>query len=175
MNVKKTQLLAMSMLMTLASCCDVLANESDEYRVKAEYLMNFARFIYWPEKVVKTTEFFNICVRGESPISISLHELSINKVINKNIKIGEKNKSLDDCQVVYFAKSRANRYKDVVNKLTGKPVLTVSDIEGFSTAGGMIEFVKLRNRISFEINFEQSTKSNIKYRTQLLLVAEKLR
>lgn len=54
-------------------------------------------------------------------------------------------------------------------------VLTVSDVQGFSTERGMIEFVRVKNRIKFEINFTQSTKHGIKYRSQLLEVAEKLR
>ena len=54
-------------------------------------------------------------------------------------------------------------------------VLTVSDVKGFSSEGGMIEFVRLNNRIKFEINVTQSTKSGIKYRSQLLEVAERLR
>lgn len=39
----------------------------------------------------------------------------------------------------------------------------------------MIEFVRFDNKIKFEINVAQSTKSGIKYRSQLLEVAEQLR
>ena len=51
----------------------------------------------------------------------------------------------------------------------------MSDVDGFSSEGGMIEFIRVNNKIKFEINVTQSEKSGIKYKSQLLEVAEKLR
>lgn len=169
------------MLLTLTStafCAQAHDDVSKEYQLKAAYLLNFARFIYWPEEAFKTAEKkFNICVLGGSPFGGSLDKLSSKKIQNKKIKLRYE-KTIDEvksCHIVYFGETEKEEYESVISDLSGSVTLTVSDINGFSENGGMIEFIRVKNKIKFEINIEQSSRSGIKYRSQLLEVAEKLR
>lgn len=163
--------------MPVSWCASAHEELSREYQIKAAYLLNFARFIYWQESFISTAENFNICVIGSNPFDESLKKLSNKKIKNKNIKINYSNSFIKEakCKIVFISKEKDNNYKETLDKIGNSAVLTVSDIEGFSQYGGMIEFVRVKNKIKFEINLGRSNKSNIKYRSQLLEVAERLR
>lgn len=153
------------------------ANTAREYQLKAAYLLNFARFVYWPEATFSAeTKNFNICVSGENPFGDSLDKLSDKKIQNRSINVYYENDSetISNCHIFYISESEKEDYKQLIAEL---PVgmLTVSDIEGFAGNGGMIEFVRISNKIKFEINVGESLNKGIKYRSQLLEVAEKLR
>jgi len=165
------------MLVLISWSSSVHAELSREYQLKAAYLLNFARFIYWPEDVISTAENFNICVIGENPFAKSLDILSNKKIKNKNINVEyfENYNREDQCQIVYISKDKKHQVKEILEKINNNTLLTVSDIEDFSKQGGMIGFIRVKNKIKFEINLAQSSKSNIKYRSQLLEVAEQLR
>ncbi|MCW8933741.1 MAG: YfiR family protein [Gammaproteobacteria bacterium] len=164
-------------LVSMSWCASVHADFNREYQLKAAYLLNFARFIYWPEQVIKTADNFNICVIGENPFNDSLDKLSNKKIKNKKIKITYSKYYVEEtqCHIAYISKTKNNEHKDIINKIGNDVVLTVSDIDGFALDGGMIGFVRVKNKIKFEINVDKSVKSNIKYRSQLLEVAEQLR
>jgi len=151
---------------------------SKEYKLKAAYLLNFARFVYWPEEAFeKTGNNFNLCVYGESPFGENLDKLSSKKILKRNIKLSYV-KSLEEssaCHIVFICSSEEAELENLITDLPDRIMLTVSDIEGFSAGGGMIEFVRVGNKIKFEINVKESTKQGIKYRSQLLEVAEHLR
>jgi len=155
----------------------VYADTNREYRLKAAYLLNFARFVYWPTgSFLSETDAFKICVYGESRFGENLNQLLSKKVQGRSIKINYKDdlKNITECHILFISKpDKVSNYK--VASEVPRNVLTVSDIEGFSSEGGMIEFIRVDNKIKFEINVTQSTKSGIKFRSQLLEVAEKLR
>ena len=151
---------------------------SKEYKLKAAYLLNFARFIYWPEEAFeKTDNNFNICVYGESPFGESLNKLADKKIHKKNIKLNyvKKIEGVLGCHIVFICSSEEVVFEELISGFPEANMLTVSDIKGFSANGGMIEFVRVGNKIKFEINLKESARQGIKYRSQLLEVAEHLR
>jgi len=155
-------------------CSDV----SREYELKAAYLLNFARFIYWPQNAFKDDpDTFYICVYGINPFGDNLDWMSDKKINKKHVKFVYVSdfKYAESCHIVYIGKSDKKEYLSLIDTYSKKTVLTVSDIEGFSESGGMIGFVRVENKMKFEINVNKSTESGIKYRSQLLEVAETLR
>ena len=51
------------------------------------------------------------------------------------------------------------------------PILTVSDIDDFARAGGMIGLVEAEQRIRFDINLATARQANLKLSSQLLKLA----
>lgn len=154
-----------------------LADTSREYQLKAAYLLNFARFVYWQEQsFVSVDSAFTICVYGNNPFGGALNSLSNKKINNRPIKIRLLKQSKVElrCQIAFFPESAKTIYTSLKEQLPNQ-VLTVSEYEGFCEDGGMIEFIQVNNKIRFEINLTSSTESGIKYRSQLLEVAERLR
>ncbi|VAW60779.1 hypothetical protein MNBD_GAMMA09-1523 [hydrothermal vent metagenome] len=173
-----TNLLAILMPAVMAWSSSVYSDTTREYQLKAAYLLNFARFIYWPPEVFseKSSNFY-ICVYGDNPFGESLKHLSNKKIQNKKIKFMDikNSKGKESCHIVYISESEKDDYLKVIDRYSNKTVLIVSDISGFSRSGGMIEFIRIKNKIKFEINTKTSGKAGIKYRSQLLKVANKVR
>jgi len=155
----------------------VNADTSREYQLKAAYLLNFARFIYWPgDSFDSENDKFNICVYGSSSFDESLNLLLDKKVQGRSIQVDfiDRLKGISACHILFVSGDEAEKFYEFKMQMP-KHVLSVSDKEGFSESGGMIEFVRIRNKIKFEINVTQSTNAGIKYKSQLLEVAERLR
>lgn len=170
-NIAVTFVLAISFTNT------VYADATREYQVKAAYLLNFGRFIYWPKEAFSSAEDkFEICVYGDSPFGENLNLLLNKKVNDRSIKIShvENLSNAKTCRILFISKSSEISFYNFLSNMP-RYTLTVSDVKGFSSEGGMIEFVRVKNKIKFEINITQSTRYGIKYRSQLLEVAEKLR
>lgn len=154
-----------------------LADNSREYQLKAAYLLNFARFVYWPEQsFVSEDSAFTICVYGDNPFDGALNSLSNKQINNRSIEIRfiAQLKTDPQCQIAFFPETSQTTYTILKEKLP-RHVLTVSEYDGFSDDGGMIEFIQVNNKIRFEINLTSSTENGIKYRSQLLEVAERLK
>jgi len=172
-----SRVLVLAIAMTTLISNAAYADTSREYQLKSAYILNFARFIYWPSgSFLSSTDEFNICVYGESPFGESLDYLLGKKVQSRSIEISYKEamNNLEECHILFVSKSEHGNYEGMLSRVP-QSVLTVSDIEGFSSEGGMIEFVRVDNKVKFAINVTQSTKSGIKYKSQLLEVAELLR
>lgn len=154
-----------------------LADNSREYQLKAAYLLNFARFVYWPEQsFVSDESAFTICVYGDNPFDGALSGLSSKQINNRPIEMRffKQGKADTQCQIAFFPETAQTIYASIKDHLPPH-VLTVSEYPGFSEDGGMIEFIQVDNKIRFEINLTSSTENGIKYRSQLLEVAERLR
>ncbi|MCK5509114.1 MAG: YfiR family protein [Desulfobacterales bacterium] len=61
-------------------------------------------------------------------------------------------RSVKKCHVLFVTKSEKSRIKHTISKFKGSPVLTVSDVDDFVKAGGMIGMIRLNNKIRFHIN-----------------------
>jgi len=54
-----------------------------------------------------------------------------------------------DCKIVFISVSERGRLHQTLTALRKTPVLTVSDIDGFADAGGMINLVTKANKTNF--------------------------
>ena len=82
--------------------------------------------------------------------------------------------NLADCQLVFVAKSEGARRDQDLSALAGHPTLTVSDIDGFGKAGGMIQFYLDGTKLRFLINQEVAQKQSLKLSAQLLSLGKQV-
>ena len=75
------------------------------------------------------------------------------------------------CHLLFVSKSEQDKLDDILAANAGKPVVTVSDIEGFAKAGGIFEFKKKDGRLSFLINNSKARESGIHISASLLNLA----
>ena len=59
----------------------------------------------------------------------------------------------------------------VLSTLTGKCILTTSDVPGFAAEGGMVNFVQENEKVRFEINPGSAEKARLKISAKLLALA----
>jgi len=143
-----------------------------EYRIKAGFLYNFATFTEWPPEVKNT---LNLCIHGQSPFGEHLEELQGNKVDGRRLNILNLSSSeLSDCQIVFFARSDIQNLLPLLNKLSGKPVLTVADSPDAAQQGVILNMINEQNSITFEANQISARKNGLLLSSKLLRLASKV-
>ena len=145
-----------------------------EYRIKAAFLYNFAKFIQWPESAFVDPESpVFICILGKDPLTGALKNLTAKTVRGRRIVISHiKNiRSVKECHILFVTKSEKTRANHIISKLKDSPVLTVSDMDDFVKAGGMIGMARAENKIRFRINLVSAQNSGLTISSQLLKLA----
>lgn len=145
-----------------------------EYQVKAAFLYNFSKFVEWPDKAFSNnTTSINICVLGRNPFGNSIDSISDKSVQGRTIQIiiNPDSEHLNKCHILFISESEKGRLARIFNLLNYSSVLTVADLEGFASAGGMINLIMKDKKVSFEINLKAARKADLKISSQLLKLA----
>lgn len=154
------------------------AQSNEEYRVKAAYIYNFIKFAEWSgEHSVNRRSSIDVCIVGDSDLiqtkpvfaQGSTPKLSISLVQESNIK-----NIAEHCHIAFISESESAALADILTALKGKPVLTVSDIEGFPEKGGMIGFVLVDKKIKLVVNTNPVAAAGLRIDAQLLEIALKV-
>ena len=64
--------------------------------------------------------------------------------------------------------SEKGKLIEIVKELKGSRTLTIADVDGFLKYGGMINLVKVKKKIRWEVNRTPLKKANIRLSSQLL-------
>ncbi len=146
-----------------------------EYRVKAAFLWNFAKFIQWPTNAfTNDTAPFVIGVLGDDPFGEDLVQTVRDKQINAHpiaVRSFRTAAEAKGCHILFVSASETGRLEDIFKSLRGSPVLTVGDSGQFIKTGGMINFVFEGNKIRFQINDDAAKTADLKISSKLLSLA----
>jgi hypothetical protein len=149
---------------------------SEEYKIKAVFLYNFAQFVEWPERAfLASGPELVIGVLGDDPFGPYLDEtVRGEKVANHPLTVNRYQKVSDirTCHVLFISKSISEKYEDVFQAVKGKSILTVSDASGFAKKGGMIRFQSEDNKIKLKINLDAARAEDLVISSKLLRIAE---
>lgn len=150
-----------------------------EYDLKAVYLYNFLRFTNWPQGMPKNEDAsFTIGVIGDSPILPPLQVIakkSRGKIRTATIPATASQDVFKQYDLLFISRTEQRQLHSLLASLSSLQVLTVSDIDTFCDAGGMIRLVNVDNRIRWEINLSQLKRSGMSVKAQLLNSAWKVR
>jgi hypothetical protein len=141
-----------------------------EYQVKAAFLYNFVKFVEWPVNSPQTGPLV-ICVLGKDPFDGELERATEGKTVNGRPLIVRRLNdpaAVRSCQVLFVSSSELGRMPEVMRKLAGLSVLTVSDIDGFSDLGGIITFLMDGQRVRFRINQGAAERASLRISSKLL-------
>jgi len=147
---------------------------TDEYQVKAAYLLNFARFVDWPADVLPASAPLEIGIVGDDPFGVALEEVLRGKSANGHpirLRHLHWNDVLTSCQIIFISSSEEGHLPQILRYLGQDSVLTVSDIDRFSLRGGVIEFRMVGNRVRFDINRQPAIAARLSISSKLLGVA----
>lgn len=151
--------------LVLASLCYVAVHAatpaaalSDQYRVEAVFLFNFAQFVEWPVTAFNSpTDPLLIGVLGDDPFQSYLDDLvKGEKVGERSIEIRryQRVEDIADCHILFVCRSEAASVETTIAQLKGRSILTISDLDTFTRAGGMVRFVTENGKIRLRINVE---------------------
>jgi len=149
----------------------------EEYHVKAVYLYNFGKFVDWPAAAAQD-DVFRICVIGNDPFGQTLDATLAGESIDNRkliaVRIAFPREAVG-CRVLFISASEGLRLKEILKSVDKSAILTVSDLPGFTSNGGMIQFVLQENKVRFEVNLAAAAKSGLTFSSQLLKVATEVK
>lgn len=155
----------------------IIYAQTDEYLLKTGFLERFTRFIEWPGEtnIADNTKPFVISVIGKSPFDEKLdHFFETTKIKNRKVEIRyiSELEEIQDSHILFISKSKQKQLSGILSLTQDKPVLTVSDTNGFGKKGVLINFFIEQNKIHFEINKNAIQKSGLQMSYMLLNVAK---
>lgn len=145
-----------------------------EYKIKAAFLLNFAKFISWPENsFAHDNQLFKICVLGDNPFGSALSAVESRSVGSRKIVLNYISDvgQARNCHLLFISVSEINNLDAVLAALSDRAVTTVSDIDDFARLGGIIEFISKENKLAFTINLHQAREQGLKINSSLLNLA----
>lgn len=146
----------------------------DEYQVKAAFVLNFAKLTEWPAESPGEKDSFTIAVLGKIPSDSFVSTLKSQTIHGKKIIVKhiEATNEIKNVRLVFIALSERQRLSGILRELRQQNMLTVSDMNGFCEAGGMIGLVPVQSRIGFEVNLAAVRKARLSISSQLLKLAK---
>ena len=166
------------MLLVVVACVSAAPRtlaQDRQYQLKAAFLVNFAQYVQWPSQAFPNDDApFVFGILGENPFGETLKVLVAGEVIQGRKAVVEQYKSVQEigpCHILFISDSERARLPAIMGALKGRSILTVSDLEGFNSAGGIIRFIT-QNRIRFRINVGVAQESNLAISSKLLRLAE---
>jgi hypothetical protein len=172
---KINQIVLLIMLLAGTTLPIKLNAQANEYLLKAGYIEKIAQFIEWPEIRNNNDSIFIIAVLGDDKFNFALEEI-FSKVKVKNrkativsvINIIE----LTECHILIIPNIKTSELNKVLNHVKKKPILTISDTEGFAEAGCFINFYQYENKLRFELNQKDMEDAGFTVDYRLLKVAK---
>jgi hypothetical protein len=150
----------------------LMAQGVSEYQIKAVFLFNFAQFVEYPPAAFPRPETpLVIGVLGEDPFGPLLDETVRGERINNRpavVRRFRQVEEIDVCHVLFISRAEMSRLDQIFERLKGRPVLTVGEVDGFAQRGGMIRFVNESNKVRMRINPETAREAGLVISSKLL-------
>ncbi|MCP5059847.1 MAG: YfiR family protein [bacterium] len=146
----------------------------EEYRLKAAFLYNFAKFVSWPANLTEGLSSLQVCVAGSSEARDAvMASLTGKSAIGLPIEVRglEGQAAAARCQLVFSTRDAGSQASQLSQSVSGRPVLLVGESPGFARKGGMIGFVEENSKLRFEVNLAEVEKAGLKVSSRLLKLA----
>ena len=146
-----------------------------EYKIKAGFIYNFAKFVDWPTKAFAAVDSpFVIGVLGEDPFGKLLDQTVQNRnVAGRRIEVRRFSRveGAETCQILFISRSEAEDIATILKRLKGKSILTVGETPRFRDEGGVINFTVQQMSVCFQINTEAAALAQLSISSKLLRLA----
>ena len=137
-----------------------------EYRVKAAYLFNFAKFVEWPAAAGPIT----ICVAGRNVFGEALSETIRGETINgRPLAVRVIIEPEAGCQIVFVPRGAAAAVYLAAARTS--PSLTVGESPDFIEQGGIVNFTLEGANVRFQIDSEAAERAGLRISSRLLRLA----
>jgi hypothetical protein len=150
---------------------------ADEYRLKAAFVLRFPQFVEWPMDALDGEGTFDLCVLDPDPFGPALSEMVSGEVLGtrpmtvRRIRPAD---PFDGCHVLYIP-ARATRREAILQRLTMKPILTISDAPRFLDEGGIVQLRLDSSRVRFDVSTAAAGRAGLRISAQLLQLAGSVR
>jgi hypothetical protein len=148
-----------------------------DYEMKVLYIEKLSRYIAWPgtNLTEEASKPFVIAVIGRNPFRGTLEKhFKMRKIQNRKVEVRNIStiEEIAGCQLLFISASEKSRLRNILQFTTGKPVLTISDTDGFCEHGVYINlYINEEDQLKFEINETKIREAGFKVDLLLLEIA----
>jgi hypothetical protein len=149
-----------------------------EYKVKAAFLYNFAKFVEWPDRVFPDqTSPIRICILGDDAFAGVVERTVHGETLNRRSLVVHRARPDPprDCQILFVSKSAESYFHALLDRARNLPVLTVGEHDSFCPAGGILNFYLADGKVRFEVNMNALDVSQLRISSKLLRLARIVR
>jgi hypothetical protein len=177
--LRLTWLAGVALLCWLGSLAPAHGQISREYQIKAVFLFNFTQFVEWPPDAFRDNATpLVIGVLGEDPFGAFLDETVRGETAQGRRLVVERYADIHKigtCHVLFISRSEAERVRAILDRVKHRRTLTVSDIEGFASEGGVIAFVPVAGKLRLRVNLDVAHAAGLTLSSRLLRPAQIVR
>jgi hypothetical protein len=174
--LQKLLLLAAAVLAPAAQAAAVTATDQ---QLKAVFVFQFSQFVDWPPAAFSNdTEPFVIGVLGSDTFAALLEEVVRGEHVNKHPIQVRKLSNADAAgpvHILFVDRSESVRLEQIVERVRNRNTLIVSDLDGATQRGAMIQFTNVGHRIGLRINVDSARAARLIVSSNLLRLAEVVR
>lgn len=160
-------------MIVVVSTTTYAREEKAEEDIKAQFITNYIPYTKWPSSVRRSRDSVTVCVMDGDLTAVYLRKFNDNPNKQFSIKVKEKDKTSDftGCHILYISNVYANDKEYVIKTTKGKPILTISDINGFAKRGGVTGFQFAHGHdVTLELNIRALDASGIEIDPDLLSI-----
>lgn len=159
----------------IATPPEAFPQEVTDDEIKAALVFKFPVYVRWPKAVLNAdVDTFECCVLGAGRLSELLAHFDGEKIMGKTIHVKRMQtiEALGECHMLFIASSEKKNLAPILKAIEGKPILTVGDIDGFARDGGVINLIRKKSSVHFEINREAGKRAGLNISSKLLRLAK---
>ena len=165
-------------IVSIVMASTAMASTEDE-RLKALFLYNFANFVDWPDSAFQANDSdLRLCLFGDIAFGsmldavdgtlIGSHRLSLKRTKKlKEIETG--------CHMLFVSHEQRIRLPHFFTQIQYMYVLSVGDRKGFAVKGGVINIVRTEDQMQFDINLSTAMANGLTVSSDLLSLAREVK
>lgn len=150
-----------------------------EQEVKASFIYTVAKFVDWPEEAFGAPGAPMVfAILGDDLIGDALQRVVEGKSVKGHPVTVVRAATLDDlagCHVLFLGRSEGPRLREILDRLRGSNILTVSEAERFALHGGVMELLLDQNMVRFEVNVDAASRSHLAISSKILKLGKVVR
>lgn len=139
---------------------------SNEYAVKAGFILNFLRLTTFPSN---PSGPLVLCVCGPDQLAADFAPLSGISIEQRDLKIEHRCEvKKPSCSAVFISRDREALVGSILNDVQSSSILSIGETSSFSKGGGIITFFEEEGKIRFSVNQSAALSASLRFSAQLL-------
>ena len=168
-------LTARAIAILLLTSMPAATQDVTEPALKAAFIYSFAKFTVWPADAMATGAPLVLCVLGDAAIGEALERtVKGHTLAGRTIGVSQAapdKRSLEGCHIAYVSGVTVGQAAEVVAGLRDAPVLTISDVNGFTERGGIAQFFFEHGQLRFDVQLASAKRARLQISSRLLALA----
>jgi hypothetical protein len=162
------------LLYFLGPGCALAQSDSRAQEVKAAFVLNIARFVYWPDEAFDPHPGeIHLCLYRGNPLGGALETIRDKRVAGKTLVVVpiDAMTETDHCNVLLVPADQLEHYRRELAEQADAPLLTITDgtqDAATDTRGIQITLARRDTRIGFDIDQRLVQRSGLRLSSQLL-------